>query len=119
MSREDAQMKLRLPAALRDMIVASADASKRSLNAEIIDRLEKSFDESGGVSKDWVTSLLRRSVEAATEEILKNQSAARGEPSPPVKRLMDRLELRLPGARPEVIREVAEEMHRRRTHRRN
>lgn len=43
MSREDAQMKIRLPADLRDQIVAAAEGAKRSLNAEIVARLEQSF----------------------------------------------------------------------------
>ncbi len=43
MSREDAQMKIRLPADLRDQIVAAAEGAKRSLNAEIVARLEQTF----------------------------------------------------------------------------
>lgn len=40
MSREDSQFKLRLPAALREQIELAAQQSKRSLNAEIVARLE-------------------------------------------------------------------------------
>jgi hypothetical protein len=40
MSREDSQFKLRLPAALREEIEEHAKVTKRSLNAEIISRLE-------------------------------------------------------------------------------
>lgn len=43
MSREDAQMKIRLPEKLRDRIVEAADANKRTLNAEIVQRLDLSF----------------------------------------------------------------------------
>lgn len=43
MSREDPQFKLRMPPQLRDQAEQSAKASGRSLNAEIITRLEASF----------------------------------------------------------------------------
>lgn len=43
MSREDHQMKIRLPADLKEKIDESAKAYKRSLNADIIARLEHSF----------------------------------------------------------------------------
>ena len=42
MSREDSQFKLRLPASLREQIEQAAKESKRSLNAEIVARLENS-----------------------------------------------------------------------------
>lgn len=44
MSREDPQMKIRLPADLKDQIEASAKESGRSMNAEIVARLEGSFE---------------------------------------------------------------------------
>lgn len=40
---EDAQMKLRLPVALKRMIEAAALEANRSLNGEIVSRLETSF----------------------------------------------------------------------------
>ena len=43
MARDDPQMKLRLPEDLRDQIVEAADINHRSLNAEIIARLQDSF----------------------------------------------------------------------------
>ncbi|WP_291585768.1 Arc family DNA-binding protein [Comamonas sp. UBA7528] len=43
MSREDPQMKIRLPADLKDQIEAASKQSGRSMNAEIVARLEKSF----------------------------------------------------------------------------
>ncbi|MCF5179634.1 Arc family DNA-binding protein [Pseudomonas syringae] len=42
MSREDSQFKLRMPAELRDAIELAAKERKRSLNAEIVARLESS-----------------------------------------------------------------------------
>ncbi|WP_312300571.1 Arc family DNA-binding protein [Stutzerimonas nitrititolerans] len=43
MSRTDQQFKLRMPAALRAQVERSAWAARRSLNAEIVIRLESSF----------------------------------------------------------------------------
>lgn len=43
MSRADQQFKLRMPAALRAQVERSAWAARRSLNAEIVIRLEASF----------------------------------------------------------------------------
>jgi len=43
MSRTDQQFKLRMPAALRAQVERSAWAARRSLNAEIVIRLEESF----------------------------------------------------------------------------
>lgn len=40
---EDAQMKIRLPAALKEQIEEAARQGKRSLNGEIVSRLEFSF----------------------------------------------------------------------------
>jgi hypothetical protein len=45
MSREDPQIKLRLPEALRERIKTYADAHKRSMNAEIVRILEREFPE--------------------------------------------------------------------------
>jgi hypothetical protein len=42
MTREDPQMKLRLPLELKDMLTAAAQANSRSLNAEVVKRLEES-----------------------------------------------------------------------------
>ncbi|MCB6184293.1 Arc family DNA-binding protein [Leeia sp. TBRC 13508] len=43
MTREDPQFKLRVPQGLRDAIEKSAKLNKRSMNAEIIARVEQSF----------------------------------------------------------------------------
>lgn len=45
MSREDPQLKLRLPEGLRDRIKAKAESTGRSMNAEIVKVLEKEFPE--------------------------------------------------------------------------
>ena len=48
MTREDPQMKLRLPAELKDQLAALAEANGRSLNAEVVLRLEESLGSAGG-----------------------------------------------------------------------
>lgn len=44
MTREDPQMKLRLPAELKDVLTAAAQENNRSLNAEVVKRLEESVE---------------------------------------------------------------------------
>lgn len=46
MSREDPQMKIRLPADLKDRIEALAKQAGRSMNAEIVTRLQQTLPES-------------------------------------------------------------------------
>jgi hypothetical protein len=48
MSREDPQMKIRLPADLKDRIEEMSKQAGRSMNAEIVARLEASFARRGG-----------------------------------------------------------------------
>lgn len=43
MSRTDSQFKLRVPPELRAKIEQSASAARRSMNAEVVIRLEASF----------------------------------------------------------------------------
>lgn len=42
MTREDPQMKLRLPTELKDVLATAAIENNRSLNAEVVKRLEES-----------------------------------------------------------------------------
>lgn len=44
MSREDPQMKIRLPAELKDQIEAASKELGRSMNMEIVARLQRSFE---------------------------------------------------------------------------
>ena len=43
MSRAEQQLKLRMPASLRTQVVQAAKQARRSLNTEIVIRLEASF----------------------------------------------------------------------------
>lgn len=69
-------MKLRLPADLRRQVEEAAQAGGRSLNGEIIRRLEKSFatasdgDETSGVP-DFVAAQKMRALEDAMAELKK------------------------------------------------
>jgi hypothetical protein len=44
MGRDDPQLKLRLSDELKAMVTEAAKGNNRSVNAEIVDRLEQSFD---------------------------------------------------------------------------
>jgi hypothetical protein len=50
MARDDPHFRLRIPEALKDQVEASAKANNRSMNAEIISRLERSFDLDDGLT---------------------------------------------------------------------
>lgn len=69
MSRDDPQFKLRLPIELRDRIEQAAKESKRSLNAEMVARLEMSFAQDQGMEvfsgklDEASVELLRRTSE--------------------------------------------------------
>ncbi|MET3926633.1 Arc family DNA-binding protein [Devosia sp. 2618] len=65
MSREDPQMKLRLPEQLRDVLKAKADESHRSMNAEIVARLEQSLEFSITVGLEFQQAMAK-----ATEDKL-------------------------------------------------
>jgi hypothetical protein len=53
MSREDHQFRIRLPMGLRTTLVELAEANRRSINAEIVARLEESVDQE--TVERWVT----------------------------------------------------------------
>jgi len=50
MARDDPHFRLRIPEALKDQVEVSAKANNRSMNAEIISRLERSFDLDDGLT---------------------------------------------------------------------
>lgn len=56
MSREDPQMKIRLPADLKDQIEAASKQSGRSMNAEIVVRLQGSFSDALTTSPPAMTT---------------------------------------------------------------
>ncbi|EBG7972341.1 Arc family DNA-binding protein [Salmonella enterica subsp. enterica] len=44
MSREDPQMKIRLPVEMKEQLEKAAAENKRSMNAEVVHRLKESFE---------------------------------------------------------------------------
>ncbi|MFG1276531.1 Arc family DNA-binding protein [Xanthobacter autotrophicus] len=81
MTREDPQMKLRLPPDLKQRISEAAVANNRSLNAEIVGRLEWSFDPHAGakfltVGRETIT------VEQFIKSVAAELSREMGEKNP-------------------------------------
>ena len=70
----DPQFKLRLPSGLKDQIDQAAGANNRSLNAEIVSRLERSFDAPLGLPEALagrVSAYARGNHRSMTEEIIR------------------------------------------------
>ncbi|MFC4788364.1 MULTISPECIES: Arc family DNA-binding protein [Giesbergeria] len=60
MSREDPQLKIRLPADMKDRIEEAAKQAGRSMNAEIVARLEQTFQTGtpGAIDVGWLATEL-------------------------------------------------------------
>jgi hypothetical protein len=54
MARDDPQVNLRLPAALKERLDEASEQNKRSLTAEVVARLEESFERELGVLRQPV-----------------------------------------------------------------
>lgn len=71
MTREDPQMKLRMPADLKSRIEAAANTASRSMNAEIIARLQSSFDDQTANASARINelelALARQRIDTITE----------------------------------------------------
>ena len=66
MSREDPQLKIRLPLELKEKITQSAADHGRSINSEVVARLEQSFDEPMAfdpTNAEMVTKLVAQSMQ--------------------------------------------------------
>ncbi|SES08681.1 Arc family DNA-binding protein [Sphingobium sp. YR768] len=74
---------LRLPPALKARVQKSADDANRSLNAEIIARLESSFEgpsrEEYDAMKKWTQDILKTALDVAVEQIIAEKDTGRGE----------------------------------------
>ncbi|MFC4339638.1 Arc family DNA-binding protein [Cupriavidus numazuensis] len=74
MTREDPQLKLRLPAELKEKLAAAAAESGRSINAEVVGRLVASFEGRGDLEtrlqemSEKIAYLLRLAQEGAGGE---------------------------------------------------
>jgi hypothetical protein len=94
MTRDDPQMKLRLPAELKARVEESANAAGRSLNAEIVYRLEASLSAEprppGSVTEELVAAV--EAISARLDHMLgKAKSKKASEPptvasKPPTRR---------------------------------
>jgi hypothetical protein len=82
MTREDPQMKLRLPSDLKDRLTALAEENGRSLNAEVVRRLEESLvGETGGVAApidDRTLDLFADTVAGKVVQALDNREKRKG-----------------------------------------
>ncbi|MGC1862819.1 MAG: Arc family DNA-binding protein [Methylocystis sp.] len=68
MKQTDPQLKFRITPELKERLQTAADAARRPLNSEIIDRLERSFgeDKSGGMS--WIKRVKASALPNAAPE---------------------------------------------------
>lgn len=67
MSRDDPMMRIRLPDDLKAMVKARAEANHRSMNAEIVARLEWSIQAEGqqsGGGSGWIAKAKENSMAA-------------------------------------------------------
>lgn len=73
MSREDPQMKIRLPVGLKHSIESAAKANNRTMNAEIVARLQGSFSDQGAAKGgDEISDLISRTVVHTIRELREN-----------------------------------------------
>ncbi|HEU5019663.1 MAG TPA: Arc family DNA-binding protein [Pseudolabrys sp.] len=77
MARGDAQFNLRFSDQTRDRIAAAARASGRSMNAEIIFRLEASFSPSNSIEPK-IAALLDQHIQQEVEARIKRIAAKLG-----------------------------------------
>ncbi|MDH2019430.1 Arc family DNA-binding protein [Acinetobacter ursingii] len=73
MSREDPQLKIRLPQELKDKISESASNLGRSINADVVARLEQSFETPKNENTDEVYELISEKFLLNLMRVLKEQ----------------------------------------------
>ena len=73
MSREDPQLKVRLPQELKDKISESASNLGRSINADVVARLEQSFETPKNENTDEVYELISEKFLLNLMRVLKEQ----------------------------------------------
>ena len=69
MSREDPQLKIRLPLELKEKITQSAADHGRSINSEVVTRLEESFEPEVRVSETLEFQLMMQSYLEQAKQI--------------------------------------------------
>ena len=75
MTSEDQQINLRVPDGMRDRLKSIAAGNKRSLNSEIIARLEASFE--AGLSGE-IATLIQKHIDAEVQRRLREIAAKIG-----------------------------------------
>ena len=70
MSREDPQLKIRLPLELKEKITQSAADHGRSINSEVVTRLEESFEPEVRVSETLEFQLMMHSYLEQAKQII-------------------------------------------------
>lgn len=71
MSRDDPQMKIRLPAELKAGVETAAKANNRTMNAEIVARLEQTFTSGTATSTEAMNAFLEYQLASAKLEELR------------------------------------------------
>ena len=66
----DPQYKLRLPPELKERIEKAALENKRSMNAEIVARLESTFDDAPGSGRFFTRAEVTRIVQKAVDDAM-------------------------------------------------
>ncbi len=77
-SRKLDQYIVRFPQGMRDKLKEEAAKNNRSLNAEIIDRLEETFKYGGGLNqedKEWLRSCMKEEMEKVAAEVAQEMLA--------------------------------------------
>lgn len=76
-SRQD-QHNVRFPDGLRDKLRAAAASNKRSMNAELVARLEASFEAGSASLNGEIAALIQKHVEAEVQRRLREIAAQIG-----------------------------------------
>ncbi len=75
--RDSDKFMLRLPDGMRDRLSEEARANKRSINAEIISRIEESFSLSSSFGKDDIFPRLEQAMSKLEEDLKRNDATTR------------------------------------------
>lgn len=75
MTRNDAQVKLRLPRDLKQKIEEQATAHRRTMNAELVFRIKQSFDFPGPLKRDEFTAIIADAMEETVRKLRQETDA--------------------------------------------
>ncbi len=69
MLKTDSQVNFRMPTKLRDMLKSAAEANNRTLTAEIVARLERSFNDAAEAEMSALQDVMNKRFDFLEEEI--------------------------------------------------